>query len=204
SGTDVNNTPSLPAITGIVDNDPLNLTGITINYSSGLPATRHDLYKDSLLAQEGFATGSTFYPGDSLSHHYVIRAVNGSCYTDSVSVSGTDGVASSPPPEIATGSSYPDDAQWWSGNVQHWPASALANGYKLYRMERSDLVNLQNSTNEGCYRDTGTSNSYDCTSDDPSVVSGRVYYYLVTGYNGAGEGSAGDGRQLSSSTICSP
>ena len=119
-------------------------------------------------------------------------------------VDGQDGVASSPPPEIAAGSSYPEDAQWWSGSVQNWPTSTLANGYKLYRLVKEDLPNLTNSNNEGCYRDTGAANSYDCSSDDPSGETGRVYYYLVTGYNGAGEGSAGSGRQLSSSTVCSP
>ena len=204
AGTDANEKPSSPSITGIVDNDPLNLTGIAIIYTSGSPSTAHDLYKDGSLAQSNYVSGATYYPGDSVVHSYVVKAVNGICETDSLPVDGQDGVASSPPPEIAAGSSYPEDAQWWSGSVQNWPTSTLANGYKLYRLVKEDLPNLTNSNNEGCYRDTGAANSYDCSSDDPSGETGRVYYYLVTGYNGAGEGSAGSGRQLSSSTVCSP
>ncbi len=204
SAADANGTPSMPSISSIVDNDPLNLTGITISYTSGTPATGHDLYRDSVLVQEGFSSGSTYYPGDSSSHNYTIRAINGVCYSESAAVSGQDETATVPPPEIATGSSYPDDAQWWSGNIQNWPTSVSASGYKLYRLEKSDLPNLLNASDEGCYRDTGSSNSYDCSGDEPSGVEGRVYYYLVTGYNGAGEGSAGSGRVLSSSTVCSP
>jgi trimeric autotransporter adhesin len=90
SGTDANGTPSQPSITLITDNNPNALTGITISYTAGSPATRHDLYKDSSLAQASFASGSTYSPGDSVVHNYVIRAVNGTCYTNSSSVQGQD------------------------------------------------------------------------------------------------------------------
>ncbi len=96
AGTDANGTPSQPSITNITDNDPGALTGITITYTAGSPATQHDLYKDGSLATPNFASGSTYLPGDSSQHMYKIKAVNGSCTTDSTSVAGTDSECTDP------------------------------------------------------------------------------------------------------------
>ena len=90
NGTDINDTPGQPVITNITDNDPCATNGITITYTAGSSATSHDLYKDSTLAVSNFTSGSTYQPGDNVSHNYVIRAKNNTCYTDSASVSGTD------------------------------------------------------------------------------------------------------------------
>ena len=48
---------------------------------------------------------------------------------------------------------------------------------------------------DSCTRFTGVdsgSNLVDLSLDDPSGVAGGFYWYVVTGWNGIGEGSAGD------------
>lgn len=205
AGTDANGKPSSPAITGIIDNNPLVQDGIKVTYTSGSPATRHDLYRDTALAVTGYASGALYDPGDSASHSYVVRAVNGTCTTDSSAQAFADAFLPAPG-EVAPGGSEAT-AQTWSADktTQGWPSATGAAGYKLYRGTQSELPNLLSSANEGCYR-TVAGLSQDCSADDPSSVTGLFYWYLVTATNAAGEGPAGSGtggaRNLSSTTTC--
>ncbi|HPR62775.1 MAG TPA: proprotein convertase P-domain-containing protein [Thermoanaerobaculia bacterium] len=84
--------PSAPAITDIQDGDACAQSGITITYTAGTPAIRHDLYDNGSLAVSGFLSGGIYNPGDSASHSYTIRAINGaaSCYTESPAQAGQD------------------------------------------------------------------------------------------------------------------
>jgi hypothetical protein len=84
--------PSQPVIGTITDNDACAQSGISIPFTSGSPATRHDLYRDSTLVQSNVTSPISYDPGDTSSHSYVIRAVNGNdtCYTDSTAVAFTD------------------------------------------------------------------------------------------------------------------
>ena len=107
-------------------------------------------------------------------------------------MAGTDACSSTPPPEIAVGSAYPADAQNWTGQVQSWPSTGTATGYRLYRGVQANLANLANSSTDFCTKYDGALTTLDCTGDDASLVTGRCYYYLVTAYNPGGEGSAGD------------
>jgi hypothetical protein len=87
-----------------------------------------------------------------------------------------------------------------------WDPVSGADGYKLYRGTYADLPNLMNLNSDGCVRYDGTSTSYNCAAEDPSAVSGRFYWYLVTAYDDNCEGTAGEGtgfiRNLSSFVSC--
>jgi hypothetical protein len=84
--------PGAPVITNIADADPCAQTGITITFTAGTPATRHDLYRDGALYQSNVASPTSYNPGDTASHSYVIRAVNtdDACFTDSAPAAFTD------------------------------------------------------------------------------------------------------------------
>jgi len=112
-----------------------------------------------------------------------------------------------PPSEIATGSSESDAITFSNVNTIQWPlGNPPITGYKLYRGTYSQLPNLLNSNEDFCLIYEGANTSKDITSDDPSSVEERCYYYLVTAYNEAGEGSAGNAtegkRSLNSSGLC--
>jgi len=204
AGYDVNDAPSAPSIISVADKNPAALDGVVITFTPGVPAMKHYLYVDLTLVSTDFVSGGVYIPGDSSVHSFIVKAVNGDCSEDSMPMNGQDLIVALPP-EIAAGDTY-ETAQKWSGTFQSWPSAVEAEGYKLYRMERSELSNLMSTAAEGCFIDVGALSSHDCSADDPSGLPGRIYYYLVTGYNAAGEGTAGEGtgftRDLSSSTPC--
>jgi hypothetical protein len=196
--------PSTPVMTSITDNDPNAQTGVTINYTPGTPAYRHDLYRDGYLVQTGFVSGSTFSTLDcNVSHDFTIGAVSDStaCHTTfSTPVSTTDQCVGAPN-EMALGATS-CDAQVWSSDktTQSWPPYTGATGFKLYRGTQTDLANLPPGTTNSCKRYDGTNTSIDLSGDIPSA--GSFYWYLVTAYNGSGEGPAGTGRIINTSGVC--
>ena len=197
--------PVAPVITSIVDNDPDAHTGLTICYTAGYPATIHYLYRDGYLAQSNFAPGSTYVGTDcNASHNYkVVSYYSGepTCGpNDSNAVSAID-QCSSVPNELALGATL-SDAQIWSSDktTQSWPSYTGATGYRLYRGTPADLANLPAGTTNSCKRYDGTNTSIDLSGDAPPADS--FYWYLVTVYNGNGEGPAGSGRIIKSSGTC--
>ena len=103
--------------------------------------------------------------------------------------------------ECAPGDIY-ENGQTWSGTSQSWPALTGATGYKLYRGIQSGLPNLLTADNDSCLRYEGSTTSVDLSPDDPSSETGRLYWYIVTGTNGSGEGPSGNGRIVNSSGVC--
>jgi alpha-tubulin suppressor-like RCC1 family protein len=100
------------------------------------------------------------------------------------------------PPEIAKGYSMNNALIWSSDKTQlSWPPEILAAGYKLYRGNSGNFLNLGNTNIDSCTIYDGTSSAF-AISDDPSSAEGKLYWYLVTGYNANGEGSAGKGTSL--------
>ena len=87
---DANNTPGQPVITGIGDLDQALLTGVQVSFTPGSGATSHDLYVDGALARRNITSGYIYHPGDEAEHSYVVRAYNGTCYTDSDAMTGRD------------------------------------------------------------------------------------------------------------------
>ncbi|HNQ77111.1 MAG TPA: DNRLRE domain-containing protein [Acidobacteriota bacterium] len=103
--------------------------------------------------------------------------------------------------ECAPGDTY-ENGQTWSGTSQSWPSLTGATGYKLYRGIQSGLPNLLTADPDSCLRYEGSSTSIDLSADDPSSEIGRLYWYIVSGTNGSGEGPAGNGRMVNSSGVC--
>ena len=172
--------PSAPVIASVNDTDPCQQNGVRINYSSGAPATRHDLYVDGSLAVEGCASGTTYDPGDTAEHSYTVRALNSvpGCFTDSNSLPGTDvHITCSPPtmPVVETVNTDKSGFGWGTVDADH---------VRALRGLKSNLPALcTTSTDFSCYA-IGLTSSLSINSDDPSAVEGRCFYYLLQGYNG--------------------
>jgi len=100
-------------------------------------------------------------------------------------------VASNAPAEIARGNDA-DHVQAGSADkkTQSWPADATATGYRLYRDGPADLPNLLNGNYDSCKKPDQSGTSIDLSSE-ANPASGAFYWYIVTGYNATGEGSAG-------------
>jgi len=71
------------------------------------------------------------------------------------------------------------------------------------------LPRLLDSTNDSCVRFTGAGpndNAANLAGDNPANAPGRLFWYLVTGSNAAGEGSPGDSssgpRQVDVNGLC--
>jgi len=196
-----------PVIASIADLDPDRMTGIRIIFSGGAGASRHDLYRDNTLVVTGYASAAAYAPGDTAWHRYFIRASKGPCSADSTGVQGVDAMGSVTPPEIAAGYSA-SDAQTWSADkaTQSWPAEGSSAGYRLYRGSLDAFPGLLTGDTDGCLRYDGTAARVDLSSDNPSTAAGRLYWYLVTAYNGTGSGPAGNAtagpRRLDSTGAC--
>jgi hypothetical protein len=111
----------------------------------------------------------------------------------------------SPPDEVAPGI-LPWDIQsfWQDKATQVWPEIPGAEKYRLYRGTVSQLPNLLNGGIDSCLQYEGILPEYLC-SENPALVTGRLYWYLVTAINRSGEGSAGSataGQRIVNSTTC--
>jgi hypothetical protein len=191
--------PTNPVITSIVDNDPHAQTGISIYYTEGVPAIAHDLYRNNVLVLSNFVSGATFYPTEcNVGFNYQILARNDQCDAFSEAVSGTDMWI---PPEIATGATSGDALRFNPDNItMMWPSYSGAIAYRLYRGTQADLPNLAMGTTNSCTRYDNAGTFVDLSADSPASES--FYWYLVTVYNGCGEGPAGTGRIINSSGWC--
>jgi hypothetical protein len=97
-------TPGAPAITAITDDNPCVQSGISITFTAGSPATRHDLYRDGGLIISGVSSPIGYDPGGTSSRSYVVRAVNtdDACHTDSLAYDFSD-QAGGPSQPVITG-----------------------------------------------------------------------------------------------------
>ncbi len=189
ASADLNGTPA-PVITGESSN-PCPATTAALAATPGMAS--YQWYLDG-----GPITGATASNHDA--------AAAGSYTVSCTSVSGCS-ATSAPfavtlaacvvPPEVAPGVT-PATAQTWTGTSAHsWPAEpAATSGYTLYRGTQADLPNLVDATLDSCVRYTGTATTVDTLSEDPALVPGRFYWYIVTGANGTGEGTAGSHTAL--------
>lgn len=192
--------PGAPSITSIEDIDPCTLTGIRVTFTPGFSATRHDLYKDGSLAASAIASPLIYHPGDISSHNYAVRAVNirDSCSANSNQMAGMDAVC--PPDEAAPGYMWSTAQLWSSKTAQLWPSLYNANAYRLYRGVPAELPNLHTIQTNSCLRWDGAQTSVSGLTEVPSA--GSFYWYIVVGYNQAGEGPAGASRTPNSSGGC--
>jgi subtilisin-like proprotein convertase family protein len=193
--SDLNDTPGAPVITSVVDIDPAQPTGVRVEFTAGAGATRHDLFRDGSLVQAGYTSGSPHVPGDSAVHSYLVKAWANWCTADSNSMSASDEPLM-PPPEVAPGHTLATAQTWLDDTTLAWPSHpSCTSGYLLYRGTYSDLPLLLDGSEDSCLRFHGsvvTDNVVSEMTEDPSKASGGLFWYLVTGLNGAGEGTAGD------------
>lgn len=110
-----------------------------------------------------------------------------------------------PPGEVASGLSEATAQSWTDKATMAWPALAGAVTYNVYRGVLADLPNLAGAGDDACLRQSAAATSA-ALSEDPSLAAGGLYWYLVTGVNGGGEGTAGSAtsgqRQITSSGSC--
>ena len=52
---------------------------------------------DGTVVATNYSTGAVYIPGDTSTHTFVVRAINGTCHTDSAGASGSDATAPTPP-----------------------------------------------------------------------------------------------------------
>lgn len=201
--------PTDTVLNSVVDNDPNLRSGVTINFTPTVPAIRHDLYVDGVKVKENVLPGVVYNGLEcNTNHNFQIKAVvnlSGGIWCDeyvSNIVSGSDncvGVV----PEIAKGTSYENALVASSDkNSFLWPSESSATGYRIYRGTHSTLPNLLSGTTNSCQKYDGALTSADISSDNPSSDPDRYFWYLVVGYNGNGEGSAGNLRTINSSGNC--
>ncbi len=172
--------PSQPVIDSVTDIDVCARSGIQVNFTAGSAADRHDLYRDGSLAAQGYASGTNYDPGDAASHSYFVRAVNtvAGRYTNSASVSGTDAdMTCTAPTQSVMETVNTDKSGFCWGPVDADSVRALRGIY-------ADLPALcTTAVDFSCYA-TGLTGCLDISTDEPSGVEGRCFYYLLQGYNG--------------------
>ncbi len=122
----------------------------------------------------------------TLSGLYIVSVTN----PDGQTATSTLAVLTTAPPEIAVGTTYSDAQKWTDINTITWPASPWAGSYTVYRGSKDDLPHLLDNQIDSCIRYAGSVPEASA-GEDPTSVSGRFYWYLVTGTNLLGEGSAG-------------
>lgn len=109
-----------------------------------------------------------------------------------------------PPGEVAAGFSPYDVQSFWPDKAtQVWPEEQIAEYYRLYRGGLSDLPALAGSGGGTCLYE-GFLPKFPCP-ESPATVPGRMYWYLVTAVNAAGEGTAGSssaGERLTGAASC--
>jgi uncharacterized repeat protein (TIGR01451 family) len=118
-------------------------------------------------------------------------------YVDNVTVSFTaPGGCDSYPCGSSSAPGEQTGAHWMDKHTYVWdPDPQATGGYTLYRGVASGLAGLLDSTADSCVRFSGAGpndNVVNLAGDDPVGAPGRLYWYLVTGSNAAGEGPAGE------------
>jgi hypothetical protein len=130
-------------------------------------------------------------------------------YVDNVQVSFTGVAGCDMDACLQAGAPGEQSGAYWPSVVDFTWSEDLAatSGYTLYRGEESGLAGLLDGTVDSCTRFTGidsSDNTVDLSGDDPGA--GGLYWYLVTGWNGIGESTAGSGaggpRVVDSSGPC--
>jgi len=205
SAADADATPTPPTIDLISDPDPVNQSGVEIAFTNGSPMTSADLWVDGAEAAVGIMSPHTYDPGDVEPHSYVVRTWNGSCYADSDPQSFTDLATSVPPGETAPGDTLATALTWTDATTLTWPANPNATNYLVYRGTYPLLPEVITALDDSCTKYSGSAATA-TDADDPTGETGRMYWYLVTGENGAGEGPAGNAtagaREINSTGAC--
>jgi len=195
TGSDIN-TPASPTISGATSNT-CPATTVVLTTESGMSSYQWYVGGSPISGANSYQYTAT------ASGSYTVSYTNGSsCSGTSAGHAVTINSCAVIPGEVAVGTNYA-----WTGQTMSWAADANATGYRVYRGLLSNLPALCDATSDFCLRNEASVTNLDVSADDPSGQSGRCYYYLITGYSGAGEGPAGTAtcgaRQVNSAGGCS-
>lgn len=167
---------------------PCAAGGVALLWSAQPCYRRQQDSTQALLEANAFRLTSVI---ESCGGNYVIGPNNTWGYGRLDVLAAVNATSCPAPPETAPGTTSAAAITWSSKTGMTWPMNLQATSYALYRGVASGLQNLLDSTVDSCTRYSGTATSA-AVSEDPSSVAGRFYWYLVTGSNGNGEGSAGN------------
>jgi M6 family metalloprotease-like protein len=193
--------PSAPSFNGVHD------TSLTVDWAAVPGAASYDVWRVSAASCTGVVkiTGtpvqklSYFDTGLTCGTLYNYRiTANNSCGTSAPGLCGqtVTAICTGVPPEVAPGTTFSQAQAWQDTTTQTWPSEASATGYILYRGVMADLPFLLDEAEDGCERYSGSATIISTLTEEPSGVSGRFYWYIVTGVNANGEGSAGNMTDL--------
>jgi subtilisin family serine protease len=190
-------------------------TSISLSWAEVLGATDYEVWRADASAscrpmyQVTATTGGTTTFNDTglnapIPYSYYILAKNSTCTTVAGPCATT--VTVSPPPEIAPGDTSSTGLTWPDKHMLSWPPDSAATSYTLYRGLQGDLPQLLTSDVDSCTKYAGAATSTNTIIEDPTGVTGRFFWYLVTGTNDGGEGAAGNAtagaRVVNSSGAC--
>jgi hypothetical protein len=177
-------------------------TTLTVHWTAVSGAASYDVWRASgeACASPSKITGSpvtgTSYDDTGLScdtpYSYFVTANNG-CGASAKGGCAPVTTFICPPGETAPGNGGLSTAQQWTDKTaQSWLANDAATSYTLYRGIQADLPQLLNGSVDSCTKYIGAATSTDTINEDPTGLAGGFYWYLVTGSNAGGEGSAGN------------
>jgi hypothetical protein len=190
------------------DLDPYADTGVLVTWSQdagdwgdgGGGSRTYDVLRNSVAIASALPYGTTSFTDttgtNGVTYTYQVRYNNG-CGASQT----TGGVAASD--QFLVPLEVPNTSLVWTGagkNTLSWSAATGATGYRVYRADKNELPNLPTSA-KVCksYDGADTTTGAILAAEPPA---GNFYWYLVVGYNGAGQGSAGPGCVLSSTGTC--
>ena len=131
AGTDGNATPAAPGAPSVSDVSACALSGVQISWGAVSGATAYDLYVDSTTIVPNVSNPTTYSPGNSSSHTYMVRAKNATC-TGAWST-GTAGTDANLMPGTPTAPTVTDlDNCSLTGVQITWGAVSGATAYDLY------------------------------------------------------------------------
>jgi hypothetical protein len=186
------NYPNSLTYTGNACGFPTSGAGTVFSQSITTPAYTASPYTGSLSA----------YNGQQVKIRWTVSTdsgVNGAgWWIDDISVTNfqTPGTctpgAASVPGETAAGATSITAQSWPNKTTHAWPSEAAATSYTLYRGAKADLPQLLNASTDSCTRYSGGALSTATVTEDPTGTAGGFFWYLVTGSNASGEGTAGN------------
>jgi hypothetical protein len=195
--------PDYPSTFSQTGNPPTNACG----YASSTKCFTGPSGNSALSAWTSHTANLAAYAGHNVQIRWHLSSDPGAeyegFYLDDISITYAkvpDACSCVAPPEITPQS-------WADKTTMTWPAETSANSYTLYRGDQAGLPNLLNGNADSCTKSSGRTANLCTVNDDPTQAAGGFYWYLVTGTNGAGQGTAGNataGARIVNSTGACP